>query len=69
MCFAGVGLAGEVNVCKTRESEGFSGMYISLFLFVFINMFYPIIGVEMFNVVGGDGVEVEQQKKKLLNKR
>ena len=53
---SGVGLAGEVNVCKTRESEGFSGMDIRLFFFSFIHMFDSIVGVEVINVIGGDGV-------------
>ncbi len=53
---AGVGLSGEVDIGEARESEGFSGVYISLCLFCFINVFNPIVGVEMFDVVGGDGV-------------
>ncbi len=53
---AGVGLSGEVDVSKARESEGFSGVYIRLFWFCFIDLCYPIIGVEMFNIVGGVGV-------------
>ncbi len=53
---AGVRLAGEVDVREARESEGFSGVYISLFMLCFINVFYPIIGVEMFDIVGVDDV-------------
>ena len=53
---SGVGLAGEVNVGEARESEGLSGMDIWLFFFGFINMFDPIVGVEVFNVIGGDCV-------------
>ena len=53
---AGVWLASEIDVSEARESEGFSGVNISLFLLCVINMVYPIVGVEMVNVVGGEGV-------------
>ncbi len=53
---AGVGLTGEVNVRETSESNLVACVYVILLLGLIINMFNPVVGVEMIDVISSESV-------------